>query len=302
MLYLSIIISIVAAFLFIRLSSLKKEVKKISRQLEIYNSRKTNKKIDMALLDQDIEKLGLEINKLIDLHVKESGEKIRFENEQKQAVANMSHDLRTPLTSILGYIQLAEANGVSDEEQNEYLAIAKKRAKRLESLLNDFFELSVIESKDNHLKLERINIRNLTIDVLMSFYDRFNDKNIEPIINMPENDVYISADESAITRVIENLCSNAISHSDGHVIISLEEKESTVRLTVKNDAPALTQEDVDHIFDRFYMADVSRSGKRTGLGLSIVKSFMEKMNGSVTGHLKDGQLAIVCEWKAAVKK
>ena len=119
MLYLSIIISIVAAFLFIRLSSLKKEVKKISRQLEIYNSRKTNKKIDMALLDQDIEKRGLEINKLIDLHVKESEEKKRFENEQKQAVANMSHDLRTPLTSILGYIQLAEANGVSDEEQNE---------------------------------------------------------------------------------------------------------------------------------------------------------------------------------------
>lgn len=297
--YTVIIISLVAIFLLTRLFNLKKEVKKITRQLQSYNSRKTNKKIDMALLDQDIENLGLEINKLIDLHGKESSEKIRFENEQKQAVANISHDLRTPLTSILGYIQMAESDGVTDEEQNEYLAIAKKRAKRLESLLNDFFELSVIESTENHLKFERINIRSLTIDVLMSFYDRFNDRNIEPIINMPENDVYITADESAITRVIENLCSNASSHSDGHIRISLEEKASTVRLVVKNDAYTLTKNDVDRIFDRFYMADRSRSRKSAGLGLSIAKSFMDKMNGAITGHLNDGQLSIVCEWKAA---
>jgi len=274
-------------------------VKKISKQLEKYNDRKTNKKIEMALFDKNMEKLGLEINKLIDLYVAENRKRIRYENEQKQAIANMSHDLRTPLTSILGYIQMAEEEDVTADERKELLSIANKRAKRLETLLKDFFELSIIESTDHHLKSEQINLRNLTIDVLISFYDRFQEINMEPTIHIPEKDVFIIADESAVTRVIENLLSNAIVHSDGNIIISLEEQGSTVKLSVRNDAYSLTDEDARLIFDRFYKADRSRSGKSTGLGLSIVKSFMEKMSGKVTGHLNEGQLIIICEWKAA---
>ena len=300
-LYVVIIIFFVTVFLLTRLFALKKEVKKISKQLQIYNNRKTNKKIDMSLIDKDIENLGVEINKLIDLYVRESRKRVYFENEQKQAIANMSHDLRTPLTSIIGSIQMAEADDITVDERTELLSIANNRAKRLEVLLNDFFELSIIESTDHHLKSEQINVRNLTIDVLMSFYDRFNEKNMEPIINMPENDLFISSDESAVTRVIENLISNAITHSDGNIIISLEEKNETARLIVKNDAHSLSEKDVDRIFDRFYMADQSRSGKNTGLGLSIVKSFMDKMNGEISGHLNDGQLSIVCKWKAVEK-
>ncbi|MEG6615181.1 HAMP domain-containing sensor histidine kinase [Peptococcaceae bacterium 1198_IL3148] len=298
MIYLLILISLVTVLLLTRLLTLKKEVKRISKQLQNYNNRKTNKKVDIALNDQEIENLGLEINKLIDLHVTENRMRVRFENEQKQAVANISHDLRTPLTSILGYIQMAESDDVTVDEKKELLSIAKQRAKRLETLLYDFYELSIIESTGHHLKFEQINIRNLTIDVIISFYDRFNEKNIEPIINMPKKDVFIIADESAVTRVIENLISNAITHSEGNISISLEEKDATVRLIVKNDAHALTAKDVDHIFDRFYMADQSRSGKGTGLGLSIVKSIMDKMNGIITGHLNNGQLSIVCEWRA----
>jgi len=285
--------------LLTRLFALKKEVKKISKQLEKYNDRKTNKKIEMALFDKNMEKLGLEINKLIDLYVAENRKRIRYENEQKQAIANMSHDLRTPLTSILGYIQMAEEEDVTADERKELLSIANKRAKRLETLLKDFFELSIIESTDHHLKSEQINLRNLTIDVLISFYDRFQEINMEPTIHIPEKDVFIIADESAVTRVIENLLSNAIVHSDGNIIISLEEQGSTVKLSVRNDAYSLTDEDARLIFDRFYKADRSRSGKSTGLGLSIVKSFMEKMSGKVTGHLNEGQLIIICEWKAA---
>lgn len=299
MLYAAIIIFVITVFFITRLFALKKEVKKISKQLQHYNSRKTNKKVDMALFDKDIENLGLEINKLIDLYVTENRKRVRFENEQKQAIANMSHDLRTPLTSILGYIQMAEGDDVTADERKELLAIANKRAKRLETLLKDFFELSIIESTDHHLKSERINLRILTIDVLMSFYDRFHERNMEPIIHMPEKDVFIIADESAVTRVMENLLSNAIIHSNGNIMISLEEIDSTARLIVKNDANSLTEQDASRIFDRFYMADRSRSGKSTGLGLSIVKSFMEKMNGKITGHLNDGQLSIICEWKAA---
>ncbi|WP_312030840.1 MULTISPECIES: sensor histidine kinase [Bacillaceae] len=277
-------------------------MKNISKQLKIYNDRKTNKKIHMALLDKDVESLGLEINKLIDLYMSENRKRVRFEREQKQAIANISHDLRTPLTSILGYIQMAEEDDVTAAERKELLSIANKRAKRLEMLLKDFFELSIIESTDHQLKSERINLRSITIDVLMSFYDRFYERNMEPTIHIPESDVFIMADESAVTRVIENLISNAISHSDGNIIISLEERDFMVALVVKNDAHSLTEQDVDFMFDRFYRADQSRSGKSTGLGLSIVKSFMEKMNGTIMGQLSDGQLSIVCEWNSVVIK
>src|SRR5699024_6454217 len=116
------------------------------------------------------------------------------EREQQLAIANMSHDLRTPLTSILGYIQMAEAEDVTEEEKKELLLIAHNRAKRLETLLKYFFEMSVIESADHHLKSEPINIRKLAIDVLMNFYDRFTEKNLEPIIHLPEYDVIIISD------------------------------------------------------------------------------------------------------------
>ena len=153
MIYLVIISSILAFIFLSHLLFIKKELKNILNQLKNYNIRKTEKKIDITLLDKDIEKMTIEINNLIDLHALSNIEKKSAERELKQAIANISHDLRTPLTSILGYIQLIEKPEVTDEERKEYLAIAKDRAKRLQILLNDFFELSVIESVDHSLKL-----------------------------------------------------------------------------------------------------------------------------------------------------
>lgn len=296
MVYVLAFVSIVAVFVLIRISALKKEVRKISEQLRKYIQHRAGKKIDVALVDRDIEHLSAEINELIELHVIEKRERARHENEQQQTIANMSHDLRTPLTSILGYLQLAESDDVTDSERKEYISIAKRRAQRLEALIHDFFELSVIESADQQLKLKTVNMTTLTMDVLMSFYDRFAETNKVPALDIPEHDIFLISDESAITRVIENLIANALTHSDGDIRVSLKDNGQTVQFVVANVASALTQQDVDRFFDRFYMADQSRSGNNTGLGLSIVKSFMMKMNGTVTGTLENGQLSIRCDW------
>lgn len=294
---LFIIACIIIIFFFARLHSIKKEMKKMAQQLQDYNIEKTNKKIDMSLFEENLENLGIEINRLMDKHTKEKQERIHFEGELKQTIANMSHDLRTPLTSILGYIQMAESGDLLERERKEYLTIAKKRAQRLEILLSDFFELSVIESSEYQLKTEKINLKNVTVDVLMSYYDRFNEKKIEPTISMPDEDIVIETDRSAVIRVIENLVTNAINHSDGEITVVLEENDSTARLIVKNTASSLTDHDVEQLFNRFYVADKSRTEKSTGLGLSIVKSFMEKMEGRIYSELKDGQFSIVCEWR-----
>src|SRR5699024_9561086 len=139
MLLVTIIFFLVIVFLFTRLFAFKKEVKKVRMQLQNYNNRMTNKKIDMVLFDKNIENLGVEINRLIDLYVTENKKRINFEQEQQQVIKNMSHDLRTPLTSIIGYVQMAKSINISDEERKELLSIAENHAKRLETLLNDFF-------------------------------------------------------------------------------------------------------------------------------------------------------------------
>lgn len=282
--------------------ALKKEIKNVKKQLAIYNKRETDKKIDIALLDHDLENLVAEINRLIELNVREKQKWLNTAKAHKDAIANMSHDLRTPLTSIQGYIQMAKKNSVSDEERKDLLRIASERAKRLEDLLNDFFELSIIETSDDVLNLTEVNLQGIAMDVLMSFYDRFSEKGLEPDISFPDKSIFIKADEAAVTRVLENLFSNVLTHSDGDVSIRLEEVDEAVKLVVENKAPRLTVQDVAHLFDRFYMADRSRTKSGTGLGLAIAKSLMEKMNADISAHLHEGKLAIVCKWKKVNKK
>ncbi|MCC3863754.1 HAMP domain-containing histidine kinase [Terrisporobacter petrolearius] len=275
---------------------MKKELNNMSNQLKNYNMGKTEKKIDITFLDKHIGKMAIEINNLIDLHAMSNIEKKSAERELKQAVANMSHDLRTPLTSILGYIQLMEKPEVTEEEKKEYLTIAKDRTRRLQILLNDFFELSLIESVDHSLKLEKLKMNNIVEEIVMNLYDRFNEQQIVPSIKIPQEKINIIGDESAIKRVIENLLTNAIRYSDGNIAIILEKNNKNISLTISNGVKDLTEKDVELFFDRFYTADQTRSGKGTGLGLSIAKGLMEKMNGKLSAELKDGWLYMKCSW------
>ena len=296
MIYL-VIISRILAFIFLsHLLFIKKELKNILNQLKNYNIRKTEKKIDITLLDKDIEKMTIEINNLIDLHALSNIEKKSAERELKQAIANISHDLRTPLTSILGYIQLIEKPEVTDEERKEYHAIAKDRAKRLQILLNDFFELSVIESVDHSLKLGKLGLNSIVEEIVINLYDKFNEQQIVPSIKIPQEQMNIIGDESAIKRVIENLVINAIRYSDGNVSITLERNNTKINLTISNDVKDITEKDVELFFNRFYTADQTRSGKGTGLGLSIAKALMDKMNGKLSAELKDSWLYVKCSW------
>lgn len=296
MIYLVIISSILAFIFLSHLLFIKKELKNILNQLKNYNIRKTEKKIDITLLDKDIEKMTIEINNLIDLHALSNIEKKSAERELKQAIANISHDLRTPLTSILGYIQLIEKPEVTDEERKEYLAIAKDRAKRLQILLNDFFELSVIESVDHSLKFEKLGLNSIVEEIAINLYDQFNEQQIVPSIKIPQEQMNIIGDESAIKRVIENLVINAIRYSDGNVSITLERNNTKINLTISIDVKDITEKDVELFFNRFYTADQTRSGKGTGLGLSIAKALMDKMNGKLSAELKDSWLYVKCSW------
>ncbi|WP_017548277.1 sensor histidine kinase [Salinicoccus carnicancri] len=287
-------------YLFIRLLTYKRELSKISGQLGRYNDFDTGKKVDVSLADQGIEQLGAEVNRLIDLYVQTDRERIRSERELKQAVANISHDLRTPLTSIKGYIQMAATDDLSEAERQEYMDIAAARAKRLEQLVDDFFELSRIESTDYGLSPETINLKRHFGEVMLGFYHSFEARNLEPEVTMPEHGVFMHTDPSALTRILENLLSNAIRYSDGKVQAGITESDDSIVVFVANSASHINGSiDLDMLFERFYVADRSRTGKSTGLGLSIVRSLTEKTGGTIRAEYERGMFTVRCAWPKA---
>ncbi|WP_281975289.1 sensor histidine kinase [Halobacillus litoralis] len=297
MIYLTIVSILILITVLTRLFFVKREIKRASRQLKALNNGVTSKKIDLHYYDKDMEELTNEINKQIDSTKKAQADKRSSENELKKAISYISHDIRTPMTSILGYIQFLESDEITPELKREYTGIIKDSAKRLKVLLEDYFELSIIEQVDYPLKLETVKLNVLTPEVLLGFYEEFNQKNLEPDITIPNGDLLITADPSAVKRVIENLIVNAIRHSTGSVSIQLKQADHFAYLIISNSVNHLSEQDLNHLFDRFYKADRTRAGDGTGLGLPIAKSLMNKMEGSLTAELKENHIIMTCKWK-----
>ncbi|WPC39513.1 HAMP domain-containing sensor histidine kinase [Clostridium sp. JS66] len=289
--FLVIIFSVVV---FIKLFSYKRQIRDIASQIREFRDRKNDKKINIEIADKDIEELAFQINEYLEFYKRHEQEKIIFEDTLKQGIANMSHDLRTPLTSIIGYLKLLKEEVIDKEEA---LRILKNKANKLNILINDFFELASIESEDYELNIERINITNIVYDEILSFYEAFESKEFEPKVDILENPVFIMGDKESLERIIDNLISNTLKYADKDIEINLEKHNDMVILKISNICLDIDKEDEIHIFDRFYMADKVRKEQGTGLGLSIVKSLMEKMNGTVKSKIEQNRISIICEWK-----
>jgi signal transduction histidine kinase len=194
-----------------------------------------------------------------------------MENELKQSIASMSHDLRTPLTAIMGYLQLMK-NETEKSGIGEYLEIASRRAKMLETLINDFFEISMIEVHQFPISIEAVELNSVLAQHIADYYNNFLNKGIQLKVDIQEQPVKIMADKNALDRIITNLIGNAYEHSSTEVSIRLYEDEKTAAFEISNYADNLSIEDTQKIFDRFFMADKVRNGQSSGLGLSIVKA------------------------------
>ncbi|ENK0838740.1 HAMP domain-containing histidine kinase [Clostridium botulinum] len=295
------IVIVLVIFLILLLSYvffIKREIRSIRIQLEEYNNLNSFKKIDATLFDKEIENLAYSINEHIHINIQSQIKQKRLEEEIRRSIANVSHDLRTPLTSIIGYIQMIKKGNLSKEKQIEYIDIAERRAKDLQNLLSDFFELSIIESPDYYIELEEININNILCEVIVSFYNSFIDKNISPKIDLPKENIMVIGNEAAIKRVLENLMINIVKHSKEDVYISLKKENDKAVVTTINKCDNITEGDIELIFNRFYKKDTARTNKNgsTGLGLSISKSLMEKMNGEIYAEVHKDLLHIFCKW------
>ena len=272
----------------------KREIKNMSKQIRNSNGYLTPVRI--SSINKEIENLAMEINNLYkknhesNLRVKENDENL------KESIASMAHDLRTPLTSIMGYIQLIESDSVKDTDKNRYLKIIKKRTENLSNLINSFYDLSRIECNEYKMDLKLVDIKEIFCEVLALFYDNFLEANIEPKVVIDEKVSKVIADVESVNRIFSNLINNILKYNSGEVQFIVKDEEKFVVTTFINDAPDLNKEDVEKIFNRFYTGDSSRSDNSTGLGLSIVKALIEEMGHKIEASLEDGKLIINILW------
>lgn len=285
-LILSIVIILLISYIF----HLKLQIKSIGKQLENISEGKTEKKIDVSLLDKDIEYLAGNINKNINLQKQLRIESLRNEQKLKDSIANISHDLRTPLTSIIGYLQLLEKSKLS-EDQREKINIIKRKSEILHNLITSFFEITIIENDRMHINLEKINMNNFLSDAMLQNIMPFKEAGIEPIFDLPNTTIFIEGDKIILQRIVQNLISNILKYGSSYVKISLVKKEH-VELCFANKIEDPKKIDVNLLFEKFYTADKSRSSGSTGLGLSIVKLLAERINAKALAEIKEDILTL----------
>ncbi|MBE6065590.1 HAMP domain-containing histidine kinase [Clostridium cochlearium] len=294
---LIIIFLIIIASIFVTLYALlHKEIRNINNQLNTINKSKTNSKVLISSSNKEIKNLTLEINKTLEEKLKTDAKHKKMDLEIRQAIANISHDLRTPLTSIIGYIQLLEDNSLSENEKNQYINIIKKRSKSLQVLISSFYDLSRLEEKEYKFELQSVNLYDIMCDLIALSYNDFLSKKIEPNIDIDEQIPLIIADENAVRRILSNLIQNMIKYSNKFIFISLKNNKDHILATFTNDAPNLSEDDVSHLFQRFFTADRTRSGKSTGLGLAITKELVEQMGHEIFAELSKDNLSIIIKW------
>lgn len=300
MTWLNLFFIIIIVILLIFIIGYKRDIRYITKQIMRSKGQFTN--IKMYTLYNDIEKLTSCINELYEINNNSNLKMEKNDEELKNNIANISHDLRTPLTSIMGYIQLIKDENTTPEERQKYLEIIERRADSLHDSITSFYELSIIDCKENKLELKALNLSSILCSNIASFYNDFINKNIEPIIDIDNNTPYIIADENAVNRVFSNLINNMLKHGEDKVIITLRKEKDGILTEFANAAPGLKQEDVEHIFDRFYTADPTRGGNNTGLGLYIVKTLVEKSGNKIQALLSDKMLHIRIKWSSGYKE
>lgn len=285
------VLAVAVAVLAVRTVVMRREIRSMSHQLEDLSAGRTEKKISLTLVDARLNGLAAQINENMELQKQLRIDTRKSEQRLKDSIAGVSHDLRTPLTAIIGYIQMLERSGLSGEQQ-EKAAVILKKANAMRELVESFFELSVMESGQSELAEEPVNFTNIVSEAVVDFIPRFEAAELEPDVDLGDKSLYMAGDRTALRRIVQNLLSNALKYTAGRVKVTLEESAGKIVLSVANEVRPDTYPDMERLFERFYTADDSRNSGSAGLGLYIVKLLAEKMQGAVSASFVNKTLSI----------
>jgi len=282
-----IIVFLAAAVLIAMIQNwlLKRDLRDLTEQIKEKLSADTNISLYVSGRNQKLRTIASELNVQLDLLRKQQLQYEHGNTELKNAVTNISHDLRTPLTAICGYLDLMEKQDLP-EDTERYVAQIRNRSEAMKELTEELFRYSIISSMPA-LSYESLSLNRVLEETLLSFEGELKLKGITPDITIPSDAVQRTLDSSAVTRIFSNILNNAIKYSDGDLFIRLQQDGT---ITFSNSAKELSTVEVSKLFDRFYTVDSAR--KSTGLGLSIAKLLTERMDGTITASYEDSMLTI----------
>lgn len=270
----------------------QRQVKDICRQLAFLKEHDSNMLFSRQIEFGGIGQLTDMLNDMLIRRRKERSDYLKKEKMISDTYTSLSHDIRTPLTSLDGYFQLLEEGG-SREEQEHYIRIIQERISSLKEMLEELFTFTKLKNASYHLELSPCNINRIVKDTIFSYYEDWKKKKIEPELDITEEILSMEGNAPALRRVIQNIIKNGLEHGENKIKIVLKREGDMIALSISNQVQNPQEIDVERVFERFYKADVRRGGNSSGLGLPIAKELVMQMNGNISAKLEDKEFMIV---------
>ena len=285
------VLSIAILILICILVNYKRQIRDICRQLRFLQECDSNMLITTEMKKGHIEELAELLNTLLKERKKERADYQKKERMIADIYTNLSHDIRTPLTSLDGYFQLLEETQ-EENDRKRYIQIIQERIESLKEMLEELFTYTKLQNGTYELKLEPQNVGQILKETVFSYYDDWAEQGISPQFEITEEPVWIRGNKQALRRTIQNIIRNGLDHGNKEIRIQLSRNEKQMELVFQNKIEPGEQIDISRVFERFYKADKARSKSSTGLGLSIAKGFVEKMHGEIAAEIKEDWFCI----------
>jgi len=298
---ITVILAVGVCYLSARLFLLKKAMKDAGKQLrEINRNLEENRIVKFSAPNRELEELLKDVNDSLHTIRRERAVYAKREKAFKQQIENISHDLRTPLTSMIGYLRIMDTSSLGADAQEDLRTVIRK-AERLQELITQFYDFSRLTASEYAIALEEVEVAKALREALADAYTELSERQLEVATDIPENAVTIMANENALQRVLQNLLQNAGRYAKSSLEVSVEERTEEVFVSFTNDVENMDERDVEHLFERFYTLEQARTGGSTGLGLTIAKEFVEKMGGTIDARLEEDRLCIRMRFAARLQ-
>lgn len=295
---LIIVLVISICVLVLVLLAYQRQIRDICRQLAFLQENDSNMMITASFPAKSIRNLTDRLNAFLRIRREERSTYQKKEKNISDIYTNISHDIRTPLTSLDGYFQLLE-QARDEQEQARYVGIIQERISSLKDMLEELFGYTKLENGSYELELSSCCISRILKETVFSYYEECSRRGIKPEFGIPDELVYVLGNEQALHRVLRNIIKNALDHGAKKIRIILEKQPEQVVLRVSNQVIGIEQIDVERVFERFYKAEKSRSTNSTGLGLAIARELVLRMGGTIEAQTDGEEFGIVIGLKSA---